>query len=149
MKHVALFLLLSVGASLPVSCVGSRIRTFNWETDASLNKNSQDESTAVTLHVFQLTKAQPFVDADWDSLTTQPESTLGETLIDLQKSPTIVPGRTDAVNIELVDMDKVKFIGVVGMFNRKPEVGDWKICKKVSEIDGSTLFFKDSTITLK
>ena len=100
---------------------------------AAINQDDAQQSMPLRLVVLQLAERQTFDNAEYNSLLTQPDLVLKETLV-AQRQLSITPEQTTMLEIP---MEKTaQFVAVIGLF-RQPdrERGTWKKVLSREELD--------------
>jgi type VI secretion system VasD/TssJ family lipoprotein len=126
-----LLLLLGTTVGLAGCASGPPTYTVYLKGEQDLNRNSSDKSTPVNVRIYQLTDNSYFDAADFDSLWEDDAEALADTVVDVTEC--VVTTAQDESALVLASQEEVRFIGVVGLFNRQD--GPSKQSCPVDEID--------------
>lgn len=121
MKNISLSFLFIVISTLLSSCGGgNEMIQINFNCDENTNSGN-----AVVVTVYQLTNADKFRFSSFESLTKNPEVTLGTDLVPNSKfDRTMVPGETFQMD-ELEIKKEAAFLGIIADFH-SPSADGWQ-----------------------
>jgi type VI secretion system protein VasD len=116
---------------------------------AAINQDDAQQSMPLRLVVLQLTDRQRFDNTEYNSLLTQPDLVLKETLV-AHRQLSIMPEQT--ITLEMPMEKTAQFVAVIGLF-RQPdrERGTWKKVLSREELDPDEprrIDVRDNTLSL-
>ncbi|WP_236699745.1 type VI secretion system lipoprotein TssJ [Type-E symbiont of Plautia stali] len=116
---------------------------------AAINQDDAQQSMPLRLVVLQLTDRQRFDNTEYNSLLTQPDLVLKETLV-AHRQLSITPEQS--VSLDMPMEKQAQFVAVLGLF-RQPdrERGTWKRVLSREELDPDsprTIEVRDNTLSL-
>ncbi len=126
---------------------GPVIHELHLRGESDLNRNTRTkQSTPVNVRIYQIKDRAEFSAADFDSLWRREKERLGDSLVTASQAVVVTSGFDGPVKVAQpanIPPEDVKYLGVVGLFNKNDPTGDgWRICVPVEEIDAVKLSFQ-------
>lgn len=145
--HLVTWLLIAAGAA----CSGPSHVTLWLEGDSTLNPNPRQESTHLTVRVFQLAsrdafEAAPMTDL-WRRDTSYDGTSIATSLVGTPKLIVVKHGtKLDPEQLEIAK--ETKFIGVLGQFADPADSG-WRQVLPVGEVGSKLIFCTGNRIEVR
>ncbi|MFW5750574.1 MAG: type VI secretion system lipoprotein TssJ, partial [Planctomycetota bacterium] len=130
---------------------GSRQGSLAIKGVTPLNLNDLDESTPVTVRIYQLKAAERFRGADFGSLWSKDTEVLGGDRLGDPAVTTVLPGATEAepqtVSIGTLSPE-ARFIGVMALFSKTDAQGQRTVVIPRSDLDDAVVILTGYSVRL-